>query len=130
MHRPPASSSFLFPFAHLFVWAGYIVPIFIGISLWPQLFDWGIKIQNQQLGFALILVWGCLPITILIGYIAGIFLMHVAAAIDPSIAAVRMRQMVGTANVLGVVATIGSCGMIASGFEPPEPIMSLYDIRK
>lgn len=108
-------------------WAGYGLSIVLGVTLWPFLFQKGAEFNSVNFGIALILTWFCLPVSYGITHLLSSLMMRLAAKFDPIPYDRMVKQIVLAAN-LGGLAALGSCGMIASGYEPPQPFFAIYDI--
>lgn len=108
--------------------AGYGAAFTIGLTLWPRLMELGFKHENTNFGLAILLGWFCLPVSMVIAGVTGWVSVRVAHAIDPMSSGGDYRRNVQLAQLLGVLATLGSCGMIASGYEPPDPFGSIYEL--
>ncbi|MCV6575854.1 MAG: hypothetical protein OIF58_08980 [Cohaesibacter sp.] len=109
-------------------WAGYGLSFFIGATLWPRLIEWGFKHENTQFGLSLMLSGFCLPITMAVAWGAGWMVMQVATIFDHPQGNHSLERNVQIAAMMGVIAALGSCGMIAGGYEPPELLRSFYDL--
>lgn len=108
-------------------WFGYALSFGGGLILWPRLIEIGFRHENTNFFLAITLVWGCLPVSMGITWVGSIVYMKAIHIADRFNRAVIDRS-IQTAALLGIVGTLGSCGMIASGYEPPEPFHSIYDL--
>lgn len=107
---------------------GYCLSFGVGLALWPQLMEWGYKLENVQFGLSVLLNWFCLPVSMGITHVISAITMGIAHLMDASSTPPNLRSQIQRASVLGVLATLGSCGMIASGYEPPERLHSIYEL--
>lgn len=114
--------------AKLVRWTGYGLSFVLGLILWPRLFEWGFRMENSQFGLALLFNWFCLPVSMTITHVVSWIAMRGAARLDPQSSGVNLRAQIQTASMLGIIASLGSCGVIASGYVPPEPFYSIYDL--
>jgi hypothetical protein len=108
--------------------AGYVATVAIGALLWPRMMELGFRYENANIGLAILLVWFCLPITMALAAFAGWFAVTIAHEIAPSGNDDTLRRNVVLAQSLSVLTTLGSCGMVASGIEPPAPFDAIYDL--
>lgn len=115
--------------ARVMIWMGYGASIIVGLILWPRLLEWGFYMENRNFGLAIIFGWFCVPVSIAAAWGVGILFMKLSRSFDPAISPYRLNRNIQTAGVLGIIATLGSCGMISSGYEPPEPLHSIYDVQ-
>lgn len=115
--------------AQIIIWVGYIASFVLGLILWPQLIELGFLLRNDQFGFALLFNWFCLPVSMSICWLFSIGFMQVVGRLNPSMDHDQVRRNVQIAALFGVVSTLGSCGMIALGYEPPQPFSSIYDVE-
>jgi hypothetical protein len=114
--------------ARVLRWTGYGLSFAFGMALWPRLMEWGFHYRNTQFGLALLFNWFCLPVSMSITYAVSWLFMHVSKLFDSSCNGATLSKHISTASMIGVVATLGSCGLIASGYEPPAPFYSIYDL--
>lgn len=107
---------------------GYAICILIGAALWPRLIEWGFKLENTNFALSVLLNWFCLPVSMVAVGLVSWATMHMASAIDPHSTVSTVRKHTERAALFGVLATLGSCGAIASGYEPPAPVDRFYDL--
>lgn len=107
---------------------GYVLSFITGIALWPQLIEYGYKMENTHFGLAILFVWGCLPGSMIVTHVISFFAMRMAYSIDPVSSGLKLSDQITAASFIGIFATLGSCGVIAAGYEPPAPIGALYDL--
>jgi hypothetical protein len=108
---------------------GYCMSFGVGLILWPQLMEVGTRYENTNFLLALTLVWGCLPVSMTITWIGSYIYMnaiHIGQHLNRK---ALIDRSVQTGALLGIAGCLGSCGMIASGYEPPEPLHGIYDIQ-
>ena len=110
------------------IWVGYGVCFVLGATLWPQLMAWGYPLRNDNFGLSLLLVWFCLPVSMAICWLFSIGFMHLVGRLKPCGDHGQLRRNVQIAALLGIVSTLGSCAMIALGYEPPQPFLTIYDV--
>jgi len=114
----------------LLVWMGYASCAVLGMTLWPQIMEWGYSFRDKNYFIATILMAGCLPISIGFAYLAGQFFIRCAHSIDGSTDISNSGQKITIVLILSVMTTLGSCGVIASGYEPPEPLNGIYELKQ
>lgn len=126
-HKRYSLTYFRTVFAHSMVWTGYGLSFLMGLTLWPFLMEAGYGSSGTSA--SVLLTWFCLPITIGVAWITGAFFVNIGAAIHPIPNTRQMDRNIRKAYVLGIIATMGSCSLIASGFEPPAPFHSVYQLQ-
>ena len=114
--------------ARLIRWTGYSLSFFIGVTLWPQLMEWGYVMENENFFLAITLGWFCLPLTMAASWFVGWGMMKLSTLFDPQ-AETKQSSQVYLAAMFGIVATLGSCGVIAFGYEPPSMVAPFYDLN-
>lgn len=114
--------------AKLLRWAGYATCFILGAVLWPRLMELGFAFRNSNFGLAILFNWLCLPVSMLITSAIGMVIMRLASLLEDAPDRARTRKAVSTASMLGIMSSLASCTMIASGYEPPEPLYSIYDL--
>ncbi len=114
------------PLAAFTRWTGYSLSFGVGAVLWSYFIWWGHLLENANFLLAFIFSFCCLPLTMGICLVISAATMKLSGFIDREQSRDRIKANIQKAAVIGILTTLGSCGMTAIGVEPPEPVRSIY----